>query len=98
MRSILLQDRTHFTPQDRSTVVEFLEDVDLIITSVEDVQTTKQLPTTYIGMLRGMYLYWTKFDLLPEDLLDGKKTTVLGNLSSNVPFLPSSGSGRCIAG
>jgi hypothetical protein len=71
------QDRAHFTPQDRSTLVAFLEHVDLIITSVTHVWTTKQLSTIFIEMLRAMYLHWMKHDLLPKDPLDDKKVTLL---------------------
>lgn len=54
IRIYIEQDRMHFTPQYRSPLVAFLEDVDVIITSVAKAQTTNQLPTIYIKMLLRM--------------------------------------------
>ena len=37
------QDRTHFTPQHRSTLMAFLQHVDLIIKTVANAHATEQL-------------------------------------------------------
>jgi hypothetical protein len=79
IRTYIEEDRTHFTPQQRTTLLAFLEDVDLIIKSVAQAQTTKKLSTTVIKMLRAMFSYWTKHDLLPKDLQADKKLTLLDN-------------------
>jgi hypothetical protein len=75
IRGYVETDRTHFTPQQRSTLLEFLDNVDSIINSVANAQTTKQLPTISIKMLFMIYLYWTKHNLLPKNL--DKKFTLL---------------------
>lgn len=69
------QDRTHFTPQQRSMLARSLQDVDAIIMDVANVQATKQLPIS-IEMLLGMYSYWTGHNPLPKDdaLADNKVT------------------------
>jgi hypothetical protein len=77
IRRYIKQDRAHFRPQQRATLMEFLEDVDMIITSVVKLKTTKQLPTDFIKILQAFYSYWTSHDLLSEDSLDGKKVTLL---------------------
>jgi len=77
IRGYIELDRTHFTPQHRSTLVEFLEDVDRIIVIVARAQTTKQFPTISMKILLWIYSYWTEHDLLPKDSLADKKVTLL---------------------
>jgi hypothetical protein len=79
IREYIELDRTHFTPQHRSTLVTFLKHVDGIILHVAKAQNTKELPTLSIKMLLGMYSYWTEHDLLPKDSLTDKKVTLLDN-------------------
>ncbi len=72
------QDRTHFTAQHRSTLVEFLQHVDGIIKTVAKAQaTTNQLSTINIQMLLNMYSYWKKHNLLPKDALAHNVVTLL---------------------
>jgi hypothetical protein len=77
IREFIEQDRTHFTTEQRSTLVDFLEHVHRIIMAVTKAQTTGQLSTNFIRMLLLMYLYWTEHDLLPEDSLADKKVKLL---------------------
>jgi hypothetical protein len=77
IRGYIEQDQTQFTPQHRSTLVAFLDHLDMIVKIVANAQTTKQLPTTCIKILLWMYSYWTQHDLLPEDSLTDKKVTLL---------------------
>jgi hypothetical protein len=86
IRRYIEEDRTHFTPQHRSTLVVFLGHVDAIITSVAKAQTTKQLSTLFIEMLQGMYSYWTKHGLLPKDPPDGKRLTLLDDADAWLAF------------
>ena len=77
IRRYIEQDQTHFTAQQRSLLVEFLQDVDWIIENVASAQTTKQLPTSFIKMLSRVYSYWTRQKLLPKDSLPDSKLTLL---------------------
>jgi hypothetical protein len=77
IRTCVEQDRTHFTPQHRSTLVAFLDHVDAVITGVAKAKTTKQLPTIFIKMLLGMYSYWTEHNLLSKDGQADKRVTSL---------------------
>ena len=70
-------DLTRFTPQQRSTLLAFLEDVAMIIDEVRAQQTTKQLSTTFIRMLLILYSDWTEHDILPEDSVSDNKFTLL---------------------
>ena len=77
IRRYIEHDQTHFTAQQRSTLVAFLQDVDRIIEIVARAQTTKQLSTMFIKMLLRVYSYWTEHNLLPKDsgsLPDNKLT------------------------
>ena len=77
IRGYIELDQTSFTPQQRSTLVDFLKHVDMIIEHVARAQTTKQLPTLFIRMLLMMYSYWTRHNLLPEDPPAKNKLTLL---------------------
>ena len=77
IRRYIEQDQTHFTAQQRSLLVEFLQDVDWIIENVASAQTTKQLPTSFIKMLSRVYSHWTRHKLLPKDSLPDNKLTLL---------------------
>jgi hypothetical protein len=70
-------DQTQFTPNNRSTLLEFLQDVEAIIMTVDGAQATEQLHITSIQMLRGMHAYWTKKNLLPKDPLAHDQVTLL---------------------
>ena len=77
IRRYIEHDQTHFTAQQRSTLVAFLQDVDKIIENVARAQTTKQLPTVFMKGLLWAYSYWTEHNLLPKDsgsLPDNKLT------------------------
>ena len=69
IQSYIDLDRAHLTTEKCSMLVRFLRDVVAIIKQVANAQTTKQLTTKSIQMLRRMYSYWTENDLLPEDSL-----------------------------
>ena len=79
IRWYIEQDQTHFTTDQRGTLLEFLEHVDSIIQIVQvaSSQTTKQFPTSFIQMLLWVYSYWTKHNLLPKDSLPDNKLTLL---------------------
>ena len=79
IREIIEQDHIHFTPEQRSTLLDFLEDVHRIIMKVAKTQATRQLSTKFIKMLLCMYSYWTEHDLLPEDSPADKKVKLLDN-------------------
>jgi hypothetical protein len=72
----LIEHSTHFTTEQRSTLVEFLDDVHKIITIVKR-HTPGQLPNLFIRMLLTMYSSWTKHDLLAKDSLADKKVKLL---------------------
>ena len=76
IRRYIDMDQTCFTPQDCSTLVTFLEHVDMIIMIV-NAQTTKQLLTISMKMLLSTYSYWTEHNLLPKDSLADNKVTLL---------------------
>ena len=76
IREFIEQDRTHFTPEERSTLVDFLENVGQIIMKVAN-SWSGQVSTNFIRMLLSMYSYWTEHDLLPKDLLADKKVKLL---------------------
>jgi hypothetical protein len=77
IRRYIELDQTYFTPQDRSTLVRFLDSVSAIIKKVADAQTTKQLSTHSIKLLLNIYLYWTEHGLLLKDSpADGKPVKV----------------------
>jgi hypothetical protein len=77
IREFIEQDRTHFTTEQRSILVNFLEHVHRIIMAVAKAQTTGQLSTTFIKMLLWKYSHWTEHDLLPKDSPADKKVTLL---------------------
>jgi hypothetical protein len=79
IRGYVEQDRTHFPPQHRSTLVVFLQHVDMIITDVANAQATKELPAVSIRMLLSIYSYWTEHNFLPKDALADNKVTLLDN-------------------
>jgi hypothetical protein len=76
------QDRTHFEPQDRAKLVEFLQHVDGIIKIVTNLQAKKQLPAIIIRMLLYVYSYWTKHNLLPKDMFADNKPTFLDHVDT----------------
>jgi hypothetical protein len=61
------QDLTHFTPWQRSTLVDFLRHVDGIIKTIANAQASKQLSTISNRMLLLICSYWTKHKFLPKD-------------------------------
>src|SRR5260370_27772946 len=68
IRRLIAQDSRHFTSQDRSMLVEFLNHVELIIAAVANAQGTKRrFSPAGIRMLVGMYSHWTNHNLLPKD-------------------------------
>ena len=71
------KDQTYFTPEQRSTLLKFLNHVDLIIKTVTQAQATKQLSTTKIQMLISIYSSWKKHNLLPRDTLADNNFTLL---------------------
>jgi hypothetical protein len=73
------QDRTQFTPEQRSTLLDFLQHVDGITKTVANAQRTKQLSIINTQMLLHIYQYWTKLKLLPEDSLANNRVTLLDN-------------------
>jgi hypothetical protein len=77
IRRLIEQDSEHFTSQDRSTLVEFLNHVELIIAAVANAQGTKRLPPAGIRMLLSMYSHWTNHNLLPKGGLADSKLTLL---------------------
>ena len=72
----LIEHSTHFTTEQRSTLVKFLDDVHKIITIV-NAQTPRQFPTLFIKMLLAMYSSWTKHDLLAKDSLADERLKLL---------------------
>ena len=79
IRGYIEQDRTHFSPQCRSTLVLFLQHVDMVITDVANAQDTKELPAISIRMFLSIYSYWTEHNLLPKDSLADNRLTLLDN-------------------
>jgi hypothetical protein len=73
------QDRTQFTPEQRSTLLDFLQHVDGITKTVAKAQRTKQLSIINTQMLLDIYQYWKKVKLLPEDSLANNRVTLLDN-------------------
>ena len=57
IRGYIEQDRTKFTPEQRSTLAEFFQHVDEIIMAVHEVQATKGLCTINTRKLLSMYSY-----------------------------------------
>jgi hypothetical protein len=79
IRRLIEQDSEDFTSRDRSTLVEFLDHVQFIITAVADAQGTKRLSPASIRMLLKIYSHWTNHNLLPKDGLADSKLTLLDN-------------------
>ena len=77
IRRYIEQDRTHFTPEDRSTLAAFLRHVEAISKAVADAEATKQIPIIDIRMLINMYSHWTKNNLLPKEGLAHHQDTLL---------------------
>jgi len=77
IRECIQQDQTYFSPQQRSTLVNFLQHVDAIIRDAAGAQARKQLPTVSVQMLLSMYSYWTEHNLLPKDGVADNKATLL---------------------
>jgi hypothetical protein len=77
IRSYIELDQTNFSPEERSTLMEFLDHVAMIIEHVTTAQATKQLPTMFIRMLLRMYSYWTRHNLLLKDREASNKLTLL---------------------
>ena len=73
----IAQDRTHFTLEQRSTLLKFMMHVDLILKTVDQAQATKQLSATKIKMLISIYSSWTEHKLLPENTLTDNRVTLL---------------------
>jgi hypothetical protein len=71
------QDRTHFAPEQRSTLMMFLEHVEGIIRTVATAQATEQLSSSVIQMLLKTYSYWKKHNLIPKDPLAKNRFTLL---------------------
>ena len=77
IRKCIEEDQKYLKPKHRSTLVEFLEDVDMIIKMVADARATKQLPIVSIRKLLGIYSNWTECNLLPEDEFADSEATLL---------------------
>jgi hypothetical protein len=77
IRGYIEQDRTQFTPQDRSSLLVFLRHVDMIINDVNNAMAIKRFFALKIRMLLNIYAYWTGHDLLPKDGLTANKLTLL---------------------
>jgi hypothetical protein len=82
IREYIELDQTHLSLQHRSTLVEFLEQVDEIIKHVANAKTMKQLPAVSIMLLLRIYLYWTEHDLLPKDSQVDEKITFLDRVDA----------------
>jgi hypothetical protein len=80
IRGYIEQDRTYFLPQHRSTLVAFLQQVDMIIDVVAMAQATKELPAVSIQMFLSACSYWTENNLLPEDLHADNTVTLLDDV------------------
>jgi len=79
IRGYIEQDKTHFSQEQRSTLLEFLIGVKAINILVANAQATgtKELPTTFIEMLLSMYSFWKKDNLLLKDLPADRILTLL---------------------
>ncbi len=77
IRSLISQDSKHFNPQDRSTLMEFLTHVDIILTTVAYAQDTQTLSPSDIDILIRIYSHWTNHNLLPKDELADSRLTLL---------------------
>lgn len=73
---LIEQDRKRFTPEQHSTLLDFLDDVDLIISTVTEAEA-KQLSTAQTKMFIGIYSLWMKCGLLPRDSLANDGFTLL---------------------
>ena len=82
IRGYIEQDQTHFSSHDRSMLLVFLQQVEIIVTDVSDAQATKQLSTTNIQILLSIYSYWTENNILPKDALAKNKVTLLDNVGT----------------
>jgi len=79
IRGYIEQDQTYFSSEQRSTLLDFLQHVDMIIKVVAKAQVTDQpLPTTSIEMLLNIYEIWTESNLLPKDA-NPNRITLLDN-------------------
>ncbi|KAF8332391.1 uncharacterized protein EI90DRAFT_3154245 [Cantharellus anzutake] len=67
IRRYIEQDVDGFTPNQRSTLLLFLQHVGMIIEVVANAQATKQLSAADMRMLLAIYLFWTHNGLLPKD-------------------------------
>ena len=78
IRGYIEEDRRCFTNQQRGMLLEFLNHVDMIITTTTAMTTTRrQVPTSFIKGLLAMYSYWTNNNLLPNDTPADNKLTLL---------------------
>lgn len=77
IRGYIEQEPTYFTPQQRSTLVAFLQHVGMIIKVVADARDTKQFSDIDIQSFINIYPYWTDHNLLSKDRLADNKVTLL---------------------
>jgi hypothetical protein len=77
IRGYIEQDQTdYFSDRERRLLLEFLEDVDLIITTTTTM-TSDHFSATYIKMLLKTHTFWTRHGLLPKDPPTDKKLILL---------------------
>ena len=77
VRGYIEQESTYFTSKQRSTLVVFLQHVDMIINIAAGSQASKQFSYSKIQMLLNIYSYWTNHNLLPNDQLADNQVTLL---------------------
>jgi len=77
IRNHIQQDEEFFKPEQRSTLLEFLRNVVVIINAVTNAEHMAQFPTSTTVMLDAMYSMWTDDNLLPKDDLADKRLTLL---------------------
>ena len=72
----------HFTPQERSELMEFFGHVDKIIECADAAQATKNLDTDFIRALINAYSYWKMQNLLPKNPLAEDRPTLLNKVDA----------------
>jgi hypothetical protein len=74
IRGLIKQNQMQFLPEQHSTMMHFLQHVDMIIKAITMAQDTKQLSNIGIDILLSIYLFWTKHNLLLKDSLPNTPT------------------------
>jgi len=77
VRKLIEEEPEAFTPIQHSILLEFLQQVEMIFGIVSQAWATKQLSILQIQLLLGVYSFWTKNGLLPEDALADDTVTLL---------------------